>query len=243
MTNAEGMSSIFLAIIEHQIDLQFWARFCVIDGSFLYGWPRCWPFLCSAASETARPAQTLGLSGRFWQQLGLPARSASSPPVSRPSLQRQHHISQSLWLCVLELVGPYYLRQQTNVSPAGPLETQSANNILLRADPTLWSVCVGFTSPLTMTCMYLRSASGQKLLWLHGLRPIKNLCSCAAAAAASSQFPVSEACCGRFPSDFHNHEMRGEFPLQARTVFPRCITAARLLSQEVLACIFGAVTV
>lgn len=37
MTNAEGMSSIFLAIIEHQIDLQFWARFCVIDGSFLYG--------------------------------------------------------------------------------------------------------------------------------------------------------------------------------------------------------------
>lgn len=121
-------------------------------------------------------------SGRFWQRLGLPTRWASFPPVSCLSRDNIIFHSHSLLVCVGACGALIFV-----VKRQIPLwQAWWRHNLLItffwRADHTLWSVSVGSFTPLTMTCMYLRAVSGQKLLWVRGLCPVREApllcCSC-----------------------------------------------------------------
>lgn len=107
--------------------------------------------------------------GRLWQLLGLLLSSASFPP----SLQRQHHISQSFSGCVCwSFWGPIICSQKTNSFLAGLVEKQSANNVLWKNRSCSVIHLCGSFHPIDND---LHVLAGQTLLWVACV-PCKNLC-------------------------------------------------------------------
>lgn len=122
-----------------------------------------WSQLDSSYRSTSRAV------GRFWQLLGLLLSSASFPP----SLQRQHHISQSFSGCVCwSFWGPIICSQKTNSFLAGLVEKQSANNVLWKNRSCSVIHLCGFFHPIDND---LQVFAGQTLLWVACV-PCKNLC-------------------------------------------------------------------
>lgn len=156
--------------------------------------------------------------------------SSQLSPFPSVSPETTSYFTVILWLCVLELVGPLLSLVKRQI-----LFWQACwrNNLLImffsRTDHALWSVCVGSFTPLTMTCMYLRAKRSCGWLVSHARTSAPLLF-----VVPSSH--LSETCCGRFPCDFRKHEMRLEFPPQARMVFSSfcCFYRKHLLAFSVL---------
>lgn len=184
-----------------------------------------WSQLDSSYRSTSRAV------GRFWQLLGLLLSSASFPP----SLQRQHHISQSFSGCVCwSFWGPIICSQKTNSFLAGLVEKQSANNVLWKNRSCSVIHLCGFFHPIDND---LHVFADQAILWVACI-PCKNLCFVTVLRSLLLSF-----------RDMLRHVPGWLLQTQDETRKICCrperspAMSPLLLLQEVLPCIFSAVTV